>query len=128
MIAFNPTVQDRSGELIAGGISQAAQGISGAISQLSDLKMKASQADATAGVAQKMGIFNSQQDPDGTQALAMIQATPWYQKASITPYLLQMAGTKALMNWHMDRNQIKQEELNMKGDAAGAKAVPMTLY
>lgn len=132
MFGYNPTVNDRSGEIqaagqlqgaqgIAGGISQAAGSISGAIDKIDQLKMKAGQTDAAAMAAQKMGIFNSEQDPDGTQALQMIQNTPYQYKADIMPSLLQMVGTKATLNWHMGQNAIRQQALDMRAGGGSSK-------
>jgi hypothetical protein len=131
MLGYNPTVQDRSGEItgagqfqaaqgLAGGINSAAGSISGAINQMNGLKMKAGQTDAAALAAQKMGIFNSEQDPDGSQALQMIQSTPYQYKADIMPYLLQMVGTKATLEWHNGQNAIRQQALDQKGAGGGS--------
>lgn len=135
MFGYNPTVQDRSGEItaagtikgaegMAGGINQAAGSISGAIDKIDQLKMKAGQTDAAALAAQKMGIFNSEQDPDGAQALQMIQNTPYQYKADIMPSLLQMVGTKATLDWHMGQNAIKQQALDQKGAGGGTMVSP----
>jgi hypothetical protein len=139
MFGYNPTVNDRSGEITAAGqlqgsqglssgISQAAQGISGAMDKISGLKLQAAQTDATAGLAQKMGLFNSANDPDGANALAMIQATPWNQKINIGPSIVQMAGQQALMSYRNSMLGQGQQRLDNAGATASTKATPVPLY
>jgi len=128
MFGYNPTVQDRSGELMANGISQASQGISGAIDQLSKYKIAADQTDATAGIAAKMGLFNSANDPDGSKALAMIQATPWNQKVSIGPSIVQMAGQQALMAYRNSMLGVSQQRADQAGANSASKNEPVSLY
>ena len=135
MFGYSPTVNDRSGEIqaagnlagtqgIASGIQSAAQSIGGAIAMVGDMKNKAGQTDATAQAAQKMGLFNSENDPDGSQALQMIQNTPYQYKASIMPSLLQMVGTKATLDWHQNQNAIRQQALDQKGAGGGTMVSP----
>jgi hypothetical protein len=132
MFGYAPQVTDRSGELqaagqlkgaegIASGIQSVGQSIGGALETMGKYKMAADQADATAGVIQKMGMFNSESDPDGSKALAMIQATPWQQKATLGPSLVQLVGTQALMKYHADDNAIRRAALNAK-DVGGAES------
>jgi hypothetical protein len=117
MIAYNPSVNDRSGELIAGGISQAASGISGAIDKLSAYKLQSDQADSTAALAHKMGLIDA-------DALKTIQNTPWMQKASIAPNLIQLVGQQTAANhWNMMAG-LSQAKL----DQAGEKTQPVSLY
>ncbi len=123
MFGFNPPQLNvgaeyaaLAGQNLATGIQQGASSISDAIQRMTDLKSKAGQTDAAASAAQKMGIFNSDQDPDGTQALQMIQNTPYQYKANIMPSLLQMVGTKATIAWHAAQNQTRQDAADNKGN------------
>jgi hypothetical protein len=131
MFGYNPTVQDRSGEItaagqlqgaqgLAGGITTAASGISGALDKITGLKMQAAQTDATAALAQKMGLFNSANDPDGMNALHMIEATPWNQKINIGPSIVQMAGQQALMSYRNSMLGQGQQKLDQKGAGGGS--------
>jgi hypothetical protein len=131
MFGYSPTVQDRSGEItaagqlqgaqgLAGGITTAASGISGALDKISGLKMQAAQTDATAALAQKMGLFNSANDPDGMNALHMIEATPWNQKINIGPSIVQMAGQQALMSYRNSMLGQGQQKLDQKGAGGGS--------
>jgi hypothetical protein len=131
MFGYNPTVQDRSGEItaacqlqgaqgLAGCITTAASGISGALDKISGLKMQAAQTDATAALAQKMGLFNSANDPDGMNALHMIEATPWNQKINIGPSIVQMAGQQALMSYRNSMLGQGQQKLDQKGAGGGS--------
>jgi len=113
---------------MANGISQASQGISGAIDQLSKYKIAADQTDATAGIAAKMGLFNSANDPDGSKALAMIQATPWNQKVSIGPSIVQMAGQQALMAYRNSMLGVSQQRADQAGANSASKNEPVSLY
>jgi hypothetical protein len=131
MFGYNPTVQDRSGEItaagqlqgaqgLAGGITTAASGISGALDKITGLKMQAAQADATAALAQKMGLFNSANDPDGMNALHMIEATPWNQKINIGPSLIQMIGQKTMADRLTMLSAQGQQKLDQKGAGGGS--------
>jgi len=139
MFGYAPQVTDRSGELqaagqlkgaegIASGIQSIGQNIGGAIETMGKYKMAADQADATAGIAQKMGLFNSQNDPDGSQALAMIQATPWQQKVSLAPSLVQLAGQQAMMGYHNAMLGISQQKADQAGANSASKNEPVPLY
>jgi hypothetical protein len=136
MFGYAPQVTDRSGELqaagqlkgaegIASGIQSVGQGIGGALETIGKYKMAADQTDATAGVIQKMGMFNSESDPDGSKALAMIQATPWQQKATLGPSLVQLVGTQALMKYHTDANAIRQQQIAATAGTTEAKFGPL---
>jgi len=107
---------------MANGISQASQGISGAIDQLSKYKIAADQTDATAGIAAKMGLFNSANDPDGSKALAMIQATPWQQKVSLGPSIVQLAGQQALMSYRNGMLGISQQKADNSAATTDSKS------
>jgi hypothetical protein len=139
MFGYNPTVQDRSGEItaagqlqgaqgLAGGITTAASGISGALDKISGLKMQAAQTDATAALAQKMGLFNSANDPDGMNALHMIEATPWNQKINIGPSIVQMAGQQALMSYRNAMLGQGQQRVDQAAATASNKNSPVDLY
>jgi len=139
MFGYAPQVTDRSGELqaagqlkgaegVATGIQSVGQSIGGAIETMGKYKMAADQADATAGIAQKMGLFNSQNDPDGSQALAMIQATPWQQKVSLGPSIVQLAGQQAMMGYHNAMLGISQQKADQAGANSATKNEPVSLY
>jgi len=139
MFGYAPQVTDRSGELqaagqlkgaegIASGIQSVGQSIGGAIETMGKYKMAADQADATAGIAQKMGLFNSQNDPDGSQALAIIQATPWQQKVSLGPSIVQLAGQQAMMGYHNAMLGISQQKADQAGANSATKNDPVFLY
>lgn len=139
MFGYSPTVNDRSGEIQAAGQLQGSQGlasgitaasgsITSAMDKISGLKLQAAQTDATAGIAQKMGLFNSANDPDGANALAMIQATPWNQKISIGPSIVQLAGQQALMSYRNTMAGQGQQRLDNAGVTASNKATPVDLY
>jgi hypothetical protein len=82
--------------------------------------MQAAQTDATAALAQKMGLFNSANDPDGMNALHMIEATPWNQKINIGPSIVQMAGQQALMSYRNSMLGQGQQKLDQKGAGGGS--------
>ena len=124
MFGYSPTVQDRSGEItaagqlqgaqgLAGGITTAASGISGALDKITGLKMQAAQADSTAALAGQMGII----DPESVQ---MIQGLPWQQKISIAPNMIQMIGQqqKALY-----RNAFLGQRQQKTASAAAGKSM-----
>jgi hypothetical protein len=121
MFGYAPQVTDRSGELqaagqlkgaedIASGIQSVGQSIGGALETMGKYKMAADQADSTAAIAAKMGLFNSANDPDGSKALAMIQATPWQQKVSLGPSIVQLAGQQALMSYRNGMLGVSQQK------------------
>ena len=139
MFGYAPQVTDRSGELqaagqlkgaegIASGIQSVGQNIGGAIETMGKYKMAADQADATAGIAQKMGLFNSQNDPDGSQALAMIQATPWQQKVSLGPLIVQLAGQQNKMGYLNTMLGISQQKADQVGANFATKNEPVSLF
>lgn len=116
MFGYNPTVQDRSGEIsaqgtmnaansISQGIGTAAQGIGGALSQLNNLRLQANQTDATAKVAHGMGIID-----EGT--LKTIQDTPWDQKVNLGSNLIQMIGQKTTADRYAAMLGIQQTKAN----------------
>jgi hypothetical protein len=117
MFGYNPSVQDRSGELIGAGIGQAAQGISGAINTMNDLQLKARQADATAAVANKMGFLDD-------NALQTISALPWQDKVTVGPSLIQLVGQKTVADRYAMMAGLSQARL----DQAAGKTQPLTLY
>jgi hypothetical protein len=87
MFGYNPSVQDRSGELIGAGIGQAAQGISGAINTMNELQLKANQADGSAQAAHSMGLLDA-------DSLKQIQSLPWQQKIGMGDHLTNMVVAK----------------------------------
>ena len=122
MFGYNPTVQNRAGEIsaqgtinsansIASGIGQATQGIGGALNQLNAIRLQAKQADATAQVANGMGIIDD-------KTLSAIQGLPWDQKINMGSNLIQLAGQKAMADWHNAMLGTKQAGLAQKGQTA----------
>jgi len=120
MFGYNPTVQDRSGEIqaagnlegakalsqgLGAGISQAGQSISGAMDKISALQMQAASADATVDLAHKMGIIDS-------KAVDMIHALPWQQKVTIAPNMIQMIGQKTTADHYAMIMGLGQQKLN----------------
>lgn len=140
MFGYAPQVTDRSGEIqaasqlkgaegIASGIQSVGQSIGGALETMGKYKMAADQTDATAGIAQKMGMFNSENDPDGMKALAMIQATPWQQKISLGPSIVQMAGQQALMSYRNSMLGVSQQRADQAAaTAAGSSESKITSF
>ncbi len=128
MFGYNPTVQDRSGEItaagqlqgaqgLAGGISQVGSSISGAMDKLSGLQMQAAQADATAGLAHKMGFIDA-------DAYNTIKALPWQEKISVGPSLIQLVGQKTIADRYAMIDSLGRAKL----DQSGGKTAPVDLY
>ena len=123
MFGYNPTVQDRSGEIsaagqlqgaqgLAGGISQVGSSISGAIYKLASYKLQADQADSTAAIAAQMGVI----DPESVK---MIQALPWQQKVTLGSNLIQLVGQKTMADRYAAMAGIAQQKLDQKGTSSG---------
>lgn len=132
MFGYNPTVQDRSGEItaggqlqgaqgIAGGITAAASGISGALDKISGLKMQAAQADSTAALAHKMGIIDA-------DAYNTIKATPWAEKINLGPSLIQLVGQKTMADRYAMMAGLSQQKLDQQGASSSTKTTPVDLY
>ena len=128
MFGYNPTVQDRSGEIraagtiaganaLANGISQAGQNISGAINVMNELQLKANQANGAAQAAHSMGLIDD-------DALQQIQNLPWQQKIGMGDHLTQMVVAKNQADKYAEMMGIQQG----KADAAANKSAPVTLY
>jgi hypothetical protein len=118
MFGYNPTVQDRSGEIAAQGtinsansISQGITSLGSSLGKIGEMYNQARQADATAKVANGMGIID-----DNT--LQMIQDTPWHQKSNLSSNLIQMIGQKTMADRYETMAGIAQQRV----DQAGAKA------
>jgi len=102
MFSFNPSNIDTganyaamAGQNIASGITDAGNSISSAIEKLNTQKLSAAQADSTAQLANKMGLIDD-------SALQAIQNTPWQQKISMAPSLIQLVGQQTAANhWNM---------------------------
>jgi hypothetical protein len=123
MFAYNPPQLDvgaqyiaQGGENLANGISQAGSGIADAIKQMNALKLQSQQADATADLANQMGLIDS-------AAVDTVKSLPWQQKVSIAPNLIQMIGQKTTA----DKIAMMMGASKTKADAAAAK-VQTTRY
>ena len=132
MFGYNPTVNDRSGEIqaagqlqgaqgLAGGITQAASGISGAMDKISGLKMQAAQTDSTAALANQMGIIDA-------DAYATIKATPWQEKINLGPSLIQLVGQQQTALYRNALLGQGQQRVDQAASTASTKATPMNLY
>jgi hypothetical protein len=121
MIAYNPSVNDRSGELIAGGISQAASGISGAINQMNELKMKQQAAQGALGAAQ--GLVDKGYMDQST--LDKINALPPMQQIGAAQNILPMLQAAGMMDYHKSLIDMKGAALDQKGAAGGSMADPL---
>jgi hypothetical protein len=121
MIAYNPSVNDRSGELIAGGISQAASGISGAINQINELKMKQQAAQGALGAAQ--GLVDKGYMDQST--LDKINALPPMQQIGAAQNILPMLQAAGMMDYHKSLIDMKGAALDQKGAAGGSMAAPL---
>jgi hypothetical protein len=120
MFGYNPSVQDRSGELIGAGIGQAAQGISGALGDLNKLKLAGDQAQGTLGIAHSLGLIDDtyKQLPMNQQIGAASNIGPLInalaakdQAAALGAYRAQMLG-------------VQQQKAGMAAD----KTAPVSLY
>jgi len=102
MFGFNPPQLNiganyaaAAGQNLAAGITDAGTAISSAIEKLNTQKLAASQADSTAQLANNMGLIDD-------SALQAIQNTPWQQKISMAPSLIQLVGQQTAANhWNM---------------------------
>jgi hypothetical protein len=132
MFGYNPTVQDRSGEItaagqlqgaqgLAGGITAAASGISGALDKISGLKMQAAQTDSTAALAHRMGIIDA-------DAFNTIRATPWAEKINLGPSLIQLVGQKTMADRYAMMAGLSQQKLDQQGASSSTKTTPVDLY
>ena len=135
MFGYNPTVQDRSGEItaagqlqgaqgMAGGINQAAGGISDAIKQMNQIKMQQQQAQGTLGAAQ--GLVDKGYMDQAT--LDKLNALPPLQQIGAAQNILPMLQAAGMMDYHKSLIDMKSQALDQKGAAASTKATPMDLY
>jgi hypothetical protein len=131
MFGYNPTVNDRSGEIsaagqlqgaqgIAGGISQAAGGISDAIKQMNQIKMQQQMAQGTLGAAQGL-VDKGYMDQE---TLDKLNALPALQQIGAAQNILPMLNAAGMMDYHKSLIDMRSQALDQKGAGGGTMVSP----
>ena len=110
MFAYNPLVQNRSGEItgqgqiqgaqnIAAGINSASSGIAGGLTELNKTYQTAKQGDTALDLGKTLGLFDDENGDFNEEAFNTLKALPWQQKAGLAPTMIGLINASTMRNY-----------------------------
>lgn len=110
MFAYNPLVQNRSGEItgqgqiqgaqsMAAGINSAASGIAGGLQELGKTYQASKQGDTAIDLGKSLGLFNDENGDFNQEAFDQLKSLPWQQKAGLAPTMIGLVNASTMRNY-----------------------------